>query len=74
MQSLRRSLIPRPLRAAMKSSLQMKQRPELSVSNIKRLHKVLDQDLSMLGDKLGVHISCENFKDVVKAGILEWHQ
>jgi len=72
MQWLRRVFIPQSFRNAVKSSLSMRQRPELNAEDIKMLERVFDEDLAMLGEKLDTHLSCKNFKEIVKSDVLDW--
>jgi len=72
MQWLRRAFIPRSFRNAVKSSLSMRQRPILDTEDITMLERVFDEDLAMLGEKLDTHLSCKNFKEIVKSDVLDW--
>ncbi len=71
-QWLRRTLIPQGVRDRVKQRLTMTDRPQLSESSKNRATMDVDSDLLLLGEKLGVHLTCENFKDVVTNSVLEW--
>ena len=62
--SVRRRLISERLTNRIKASLQMSERPALSAETRKRLEAVFDEDLQLLGEQLGLAISCETFEEV----------
>jgi len=72
LKALRRTLVPRSLRSALKARLTMNERPQLSESSSARLAKVFDRDLATLGRELGVDLSCASFNACVSARPLEW--
>ncbi|WP_045826741.1 sulfotransferase family protein [Teredinibacter turnerae] len=68
MTSLRRNLVPRQLRDAVKAKLTMNKRPELSAQTRAKLEAVFNEDLAQLGKLVGTELNCTNFKDVAKNG------
>jgi len=72
MQWLRRTLIPKSFRNTVKSHLLMTSRPVLDVENAVMLESIFNTDLAMLGEKLDTHLSCKNFKEIVKSDVLDW--
>jgi len=50
----------------------MQARPTLTPDNRRKMQKRFDDDLKLLGDWLGVHIDCGNFRTVTAAQPLEW--
>jgi hypothetical protein len=69
---LRRRLIPRKLRDAVKARMRMQDRPELSEETRASLEEVFDQDLQRLGEWLGVELNCRNYKEVTALNSLNW--
>ena len=72
LQTLRRRLIPERARSRVRKLWQIAERPEIARSQREDLCRVFDGDLARLGAKLGVDLSCENFKAVVASRPLEW--
>jgi hypothetical protein len=71
--TLRRNLVPRTWRERVKRAWMMKQRPELSESNITRLRRIFDADLAQLGHWLGIDgLTCETFKQHAQVGHPAW--
>ncbi|MCH7909531.1 MAG: sulfotransferase, partial [Candidatus Hydrogenedentes bacterium] len=70
--ALRRALIPKSVRARVKSLWQMRERPELSKRNVDRLKSLFDEDLATLGQWFGVGLTCDTFKEVTANQDLEW--
>lgn len=69
---LRRKLVPKGLRNAVKSGLTMRHRPVLSDNSRTELEALFDQDLNHLGDWLGTELNCSNFKKVTASRVLNW--
>lgn len=67
-----RSLMPKRVRELVKSRLRMERRPELLDSTRARLERTFDQDLEVVGEWLGVELTCENFKSVTRSQALDW--
>jgi Sulfotransferase family len=72
LRTLRRRLVPESLRNRAKKFWQIRRRPEITSAERDRLRRVFDDDLGRLGGKLGIPLSCENYKDSVIARSLEW--
>ena len=66
-QRARRTLMPEALRSKIRSRWSMNERPELSAESVAYLHEQLDPDLKILGDRLGMELSCAGFKEQVCA-------
>src|SRR5205807_5621209 len=67
LKALRRTLVPRSLRSALKARLTMTEQPQLSESARARLAKIFDQDLATLGRELDVDLTCASFNACVSA-------
>lgn len=64
---LRKNLIPQSLRNRVKKQFTMQQRPEISAIQLERITEIFDRDLKIVGDWLGVELSCDSFnKDFLK--------
>ena len=62
---VRRTFIPQRLRDRVKRQFTMQQRPEIEAIQCKRVTEIFDRDLKIVGDWLGVELTCDNFnKDV----------
>lgn len=68
----RRNLVPQSIRNTIKSKLTMQKRPEIDDAHLNTLIDLFNQDLSCLGDSMGVGLSCDNFKNVVANQELGW--
>ena len=68
LQTIRRTLIPEPLRAKIRSRWTMNKRPKLSSDSIERLHDILDSEMYILGNWLAIKLNCETFKQRVLVG------
>ncbi|HER25852.1 MAG TPA: sulfotransferase [Rhodospirillales bacterium] len=71
-QAFRRQLLPTPVREKIKGHWKIKKQPTLSKENFSRLTEVFDNDLVKLGDKLGLKIDCDNFKQVSRDSPFSW--
>ncbi len=69
---LRRRFIPQGWRDHVKRLWQMKRRPRLSSELLTRVEQRFDEDLAVLGEWLGIELTCKNFKEVVTVGPLEF--
>jgi hypothetical protein len=74
LRSIRKRFIPQSWRDRVKQLWQIKQRPQLSDSSIKRLEEVFDEDLSRLGCWLNVELSCQRFYEVARSIDPPWPQ
>lgn len=72
LEHLRRMLVPRGWREALKARLTMRERPVLSARSRDRAVARFDRDLEQLGGELGVALSCATFTERVSAAPLEW--
>ena len=70
---LRRRLVPQSVREVVKAQLTIRQRPELSSSNLARLESMFDQDLRVVSRWLGAELTCKNFDERTVGGDLEWN-
>ncbi len=61
---LRRHLVPRGVRDAIKGLWQMKKRPELAPEVRIRVTETFDADLRILSKWLGLDLTCSNFKEM----------
>jgi len=69
---IRQKMIPRGVRNRIKQAWQMNQKPELSMPVRQHLMDIFDQDLSILGQWLGVKLDCSNFSETVRTKPLDW--
>jgi hypothetical protein len=67
-----RALIPKRAKELVKSRLRMANRPELTGPTRATLEHTFDQDLKVIGEWLGVELTCENFKSVTSSQSLDW--
>jgi hypothetical protein len=67
-----RALVPAGLRARVKRSLQMRERPQLSPEARARVEAAFDADLVALGDWLGVALDCRRFAALAAERPLDW--
>ena len=70
--AIRKRLIPQSVRDRIKQGWQMQKRPELSAENLTHLTDLFNADLVVLGQWLGIELTCENFKDVTAQHALNW--
>ena len=59
---LRKNLIPQALRNRIKKRLTMQQRPQISDVQREHITEIFDRDLKVVGDWLGIELTCDNFK------------
>ncbi len=64
---IRRNLVPQSIRNQIKSKLSMQQRPEISPDQYQKLTAIFDRDLQILGEWLGVELTCEIFRKGLKS-------
>ena len=69
---LRRALIPKSLRDAIRNRRSSGINANLSESSIAELEQTFNKDLSELGKLLGIDLNCGNFKKLTKRSSLEW--
>jgi Sulfotransferase domain len=69
---LRRRLLPRSLGDRIKGLWLMKERPRLSSASVERLRQIYDQDLAVLGDWLGLPLTCDAFKALTATTVPAW--
>lgn len=72
LRTLRRRFVPESFRRWVKSFWLMKNKPILDSNNTDRLRSVFDDDLRTLGAWLGLSLTCDNFKSVVREQIPVW--
>jgi hypothetical protein len=72
LRTIRRRLVPKSWRNQVKRLWQIKHRPKLSTSTIKRLQDAFDHDLSRLGRWLNLDLSCKCFQEVARSTVPEW--
>jgi hypothetical protein len=64
---VRKNLIPQSFRNRVKKQLIMQQRPQISDAQRERITEIFNRDLKIVGDWLGVELSCDSFnKDLQK--------
>ena len=59
---LRKNLIPQAVRNRIKKRLTMQQRPQISDVQREHITEIFDRDLKVVGDWLGIELTCDNFK------------
>lgn len=64
---LRRTLVPQSIRDKIKNNLTIQKRPEIDGVHLNKLITIFDQDLSRLGDSLGVELTCDSYKQIVSS-------
>ena len=70
---IRKNFVPQGVRDMVKRLWQTREPPRLTESNRRRLERVFDEDLAVLGSWLGVPLSCETFKSATSGPTpLEW--
>jgi len=72
--ALRRALVPKGVRAWVRSLWQMRGRPQVSGALRARLEAIFDEDLAALGADLGTPLSCASFKDRTRDTPLDWRR
>jgi len=72
LRQVRRTVVPKPVRNWVRSWWQMKQRPELSPKALLYIKTVLDKDLNILGNWLGLDLNCDTFKQSVLNSPEHW--
>jgi hypothetical protein len=72
LKQIRQNLIPKNFRTGVRSLWTLQQRPELKSEQVAYLQGMFNQDPGLLGSWLGVELSCETFKNTVKAGSYQW--
>jgi hypothetical protein len=69
---LRRALVPKSVRTAIKARLTMRDRPILTEANLSRLQFIFDEDLGTLSMWLGVDLKCANFDERTSDRDFQW--
>ena len=59
---IRRTLVPKKIRNAIKAKLTMKNRPKINEQNREYLTQMFDQDLGKLGQLFGINLSVQSYK------------
>jgi hypothetical protein len=72
LRAIRRQLVPRAIRSAVKRLWSMKRRPQPTTERLDQLHQVFDSDLAVLGRWLGIEISCRNFSEIARTHEPRW--
>jgi hypothetical protein len=70
--AIRKRLAPKSWRNRVKRLSQVRQRPQLSDSTIQTLGKIFDADLSRLGHRLNIELSCRRFTEVARLTTPTW--
>ncbi len=72
LRTVRRTLVPQAVRDRIKQFWSMKERPQLSPENLRRLEATFDADLARLGRWLDLELRCENFKAIARETAPQW--
>ncbi len=67
-----RALVPKRVRDVVEEAWAVKARPELSDNLRSQLEETFDEDLRILGKRLGIDLSCRNFKEVGSGTEARW--
>jgi Sulfotransferase family len=70
--TLRRTLVPKPIRQRIKRWWMLKSKPQLSEFQLERLTAEFDADLRRVGSWVSLPLNCDNFKSVVRSGLPGW--
>ena len=65
LQFLRRKFISKKFRTVVKNFWTMRERPELSPDSLKYVEAFFDHDLREVGDKLGLDLNCDNYREKI---------
>lgn len=71
-ESLRRALVPKLIRNAVRERLPTLKKPALSHERMLALEEIFDKDLAVLGELFGVKLNCQNFKEITADTCLDW--
>lgn len=63
---MRRNFIPQSLRDAVKDRLTLKKRPQIDKQHMHKLTQVFNEDLTSLGEMLGVDLNLQNYKEIAQ--------
>lgn len=74
LRTIRRKFVPKGMRTWVRSFWSMKERPTLGTTQTKELKSIFDEDLRTMGSWLGLELTCDNFKSVVRQQIPVWGQ
>lgn len=69
---LRHALVPKPVRTKVRQFFSIGERPMLTAKSLEKLHKVLDDDLTILSDWVGSSLNSRNFRSITSSQSLEW--
>jgi hypothetical protein len=69
---LRRAFVPKSIRESIKSKWQMKGRPRISDANQDWLAGIFDEDLAALSKRVGLTLTCKNFKHHATNTAMKW--
>lgn len=72
LREIRRWLVPKSFRLWVRSWWTMNEKPQLAPEQLERLQKIFDEDLMVLSSWLGISLSCENFRQRVNSGPMDW--
>ncbi|MGD9973170.1 MAG: sulfotransferase [Desulfatirhabdiaceae bacterium] len=61
---IRRKLVPKTVREWVKQFWQMKKRPQIREDRLQGLKAVFDADLHILGEKMGLRLTCDTFRQM----------
>ncbi len=67
LKKVRQTFVPKSLRTKIRSLWSMKKRPVLSVESQRYVEDLLKEDLCLLGDKLALQLTFDNFKQTITA-------
>lgn len=62
---LRRTFVPKPIRRKIRKLWTMQEKPKLSPETLHHVESIFDEDLELLGTKIGMQLSCGNFKEKI---------
>jgi len=65
---VRKNVVPQSLRNRVKRQFTMQKRPQISDVQRERITEIFDKDLQIVGDWLGIELTCESFKNGIYLG------
>ena len=73
LKEIRKNFVPQAVRNSIKSLWMMKKKPQLEPQNIAYLKSIFDEDLLILGNWLGVKLTCDTYKEtIIENDALNW--
>lgn len=70
--AIRKRFVPKSWRDRAKRLWQIRQRPQLRDSTVQSLEEIFDGDLSRLGHRLNIELSCRRFTEVARSTTPTW--